>query len=118
MARSGELSWGDHRSHLPVPFPSGSPRLPMDAKEVGSLGKELRANRLLELSKALVCPGGNLPPILVYSLLPTASSGLNPSRDPGEGPRSSRAGAAEARAGSLLQNEAPVLPPRCPAASW
>lgn len=40
MARSGEPSWGDHCSRLPTLFLSGSPRLPMDAKEVGSLGKE------------------------------------------------------------------------------
>lgn len=116
MVRSSEPGWGDHRSHLPTSCPSGSPRLPTDAKEVGILGKELRAKRLLGLSKALVHAGGNLPPILVYSLCPTASSGLSPSCAPEEGPRSGRAGAAEARAGSLLQNEARVLPPRCPAA--
>lgn len=78
----------------------------------------MRASQLLGLSKALVRAGGDLPPVLVHSLLPTASSGLSPSRAPGEGPRSGRAGAAEVRAGSLLQNEVPVPPPRCPAARW
>jgi len=90
----------------------------MEAKEVGSLGKELRTNQLLELGKVLVRAGVKLPPILVYSLLPAASSGLSPSRAAMEGPRSDRAGAVEARAGSLLRDEAHVPPPRHPAAPW
>lgn len=110
------LGWGDPPSRLPSSFPSSFPRLPMDAKEVGSLGKELRAKRLLGLRKVVVRAGGILPAVLVYSLLLTASSRLSPSRAPEEGPRSGWAGAVEARAGSLLQNEVPVLPPRCPAA--
>lgn len=100
----------------PPPSPAA---IPMDAKEAGSLGKALKANQLLELSKALVCAGGILPPVLVFSLLPAASSRLSPSRaQGGQGPRSCRAGAVEVRAGSLLQNEEPVLPPGCPAAPW
>lgn len=48
-----------------LPYPAA---VPMDAKEARSLGKELKANKLLELSKALVCAGGVLPPVLVCSL--------------------------------------------------
>lgn len=40
MARPSEPSWGDHRSRLPTLFLSSSPRLPMDAEQVGSLEKE------------------------------------------------------------------------------
>lgn len=72
----------------------------------------------LGLSKAQVCAGRNLPPVLVYFLLLTASSRLSPSRAPGKGPRSSQARTVEAKAGSLLQNEVLLPPPRCPAAPW
>lgn len=88
MVRSSEPSWWDHCFHLSASFPSGSHSPPMDVKEVGSLGKELRANWLPGTNKAWVRVEGNLPPVLVYSLLPTASSRLSPSHAPGESPRS------------------------------
>lgn len=51
MVRSSEPSWWDHCFHLSASFPSGSHSPPMDVKEVGSLGKELRANWLPGLTR-------------------------------------------------------------------
>lgn len=85
----------------------------MDAEETGRLGKELSSNQLLEQTEAEVRGGVNLPPILGAP----CSSGLlraEPITCPGkvQGP----AGIEEPGDGSWLRNEAPALPPGCPAA--
>lgn len=83
VARSGGPSWGQPHSGLPNYFLGGCLRFLMDAKETGSLGKELNAEQLLEQSKAEVGAGEILLPTLVNSLLPAASPGPSPSRAPG-----------------------------------
>lgn len=114
-ARSLELQ-GHRGSHLLASLPSSSSHGCQGSEELGK-GAESKQASGAEQGSGL-CWGS---PASCTGLLPSpaASSRLSPSRaQGGQGPRCCRAGAVEARAGRLLQNEAAVLPPGCPAAPW